>query len=196
MIGSVLAGGAGGLRPAASGPAAGAQAGFLAVLRLTTRLTRRAIALRSMARIGGHRRRYAAGFSRQVTMRRKSIRRTMRNEPGRKADRPTSRLPIPTHFTMLRRCSSFPKQKPPRSVPHSSSKASCRPRSSCGACSPVSPTIGRRGMSRASSPLGSRYRHALPGGFGAGSPEAVPRDARRHAVGTSGADLTLAIGSR
>jgi hypothetical protein len=27
----------------------------------------------------------------------------------------------------------FPNQKPPRSVPHSSSKASCRPRLSCGA---------------------------------------------------------------
>jgi len=95
-------------------------------------------------------------------------------------------LPIPTHFTMLRRCSSFPKQKPPRSVPHSSSKASCRPRSSCGACSPVSRTTCKRGMSRASSPLGSRCRHALPSGFGAGSPEAVPRDVRRHPVGTRG----------
>jgi Transglycosylase SLT domain len=41
-------------------------------------------------------------------------------------------------------------------------------------------------MSRASSPLGSRCRHALPSGFGAGSPEAVPRDARRHPVSTSG----------
>jgi hypothetical protein len=28
----------------------------------------------------------------------------------------------------------------------------------------------------ASSPVGNRCRHALPGGFGAGSPEAVPRD--------------------
>ena len=51
-----------GLRPAASGPAAGAQAGFLAVLRLIIRLARRAITLRSMTRIGGHRRRYSARF--------------------------------------------------------------------------------------------------------------------------------------
>ena len=50
VIGCALAGGAGGLRPAASGPAAGAQAGFLAVLRLTIRPARRAITLRSIAR--------------------------------------------------------------------------------------------------------------------------------------------------
>ena len=47
VIGCALAGGAGGLRPAASGPAAGAQAVFLAVLRLIIRLARRAITLRS-----------------------------------------------------------------------------------------------------------------------------------------------------
>ena len=91
-------------------------------------------------------------------------------------------LPVTPRVTMLPACSSFPNQKPLRSVPHSSSKASCRPRSSCGACSPVSPTTCRRGMSRALSPLGSRCRHARPSGFGAGSPEAVPRDARRHPV--------------
>jgi hypothetical protein len=51
-----------GLRPAASGPAAGPQAGFLAVLRLIIRLARRAITLRPMTRIGGHRPTYSAGF--------------------------------------------------------------------------------------------------------------------------------------
>jgi hypothetical protein len=55
MIGCALAGGAGGgLRPAASGPAAGAQAGFLAVLRLIIRRARWALTLRSMTHAGRH----------------------------------------------------------------------------------------------------------------------------------------------
>jgi hypothetical protein len=58
VIGCALTGGAAGLRPGASGPTAGVQA----VFRLTIRLARRAINLRSMIRIGGHRRRYSAGF--------------------------------------------------------------------------------------------------------------------------------------
>ena len=37
----------------------------------------------------------------------------------------------------------------------------------------------------ASLPVGSRCRHALPGGFGAGSPDAVPRCARWHPDSTS-----------
>ena len=52
VIGCALAGGAGGLRPGASGPTAGAQEGFLAVLRLIIRLARRAITLGPMTGAG------------------------------------------------------------------------------------------------------------------------------------------------
>jgi hypothetical protein len=46
----------------------------------------------------------------------------------------------------------------------------------------ITDNLQARECGRASSPVGSRCRHALPGGFGPGIPEAVPRDARRHPV--------------
>jgi hypothetical protein len=57
-----------GLRPPASGATTEAHAEFAAVFRLVIRLAGRPITLRSMTRIGGHRRRYSAGFFRQMTI--------------------------------------------------------------------------------------------------------------------------------
>ena len=54
VIGCALAGGAWGLRPAASGPAAGVQTVFPALLRLIIRRARWALTLRSMTRAGRH----------------------------------------------------------------------------------------------------------------------------------------------
>ena len=76
VIGCALAGGAGDCDRPRQDQLPGAQARFLAVLRLIIHLARWAITLRSMTRIG------SAGFSRVMTMRLKSIRRTTRNERG------------------------------------------------------------------------------------------------------------------
>ncbi len=58
--------------------------------------------------------------------------------------------------SMLAPCSSSPRPMPPRSVPLSTRRASCRPSSSCGGGSRGSPTTRRRGPASGPSPAGSR----------------------------------------
>ncbi len=72
-------------------------------------------------------------------------------------------LPVTGRVPMLRGCSSSLRQKPPRSVPPSSSAASWRQRSSCADCSLASPTRCRRGNALGPSRDGSRCLRCRPG---------------------------------
>jgi hypothetical protein len=88
-------------------------------------------------------------------------------------------LPVMRRVPMLRGCSSSLRQKPPRSVPPSSSAASWRQRSSCADCSLALPTSRRPVSAPEPSPAGSRYpwRRVRSGGgsrVGAGRPDPRP----------------------
>ncbi len=92
---------------------------------------------------------------------------------------PQHGLPVMRRVPMLRGCSSSLKQKPPRSVPPSSSAASWRQRSSCADCSLALPTSRRHVSAPEPSPAGSRYqwRRVRSGGgsrVGAGRPDPRP----------------------
>ena len=101
-------------------------------------------------------------------------------------------LPPAVRITILPACSSSPKQRPQRSAPHSSRKASYRPPSSYAVCSPPLPTTCRRGSAHASLPDGCRCRLDRPGCLGAGarSPEAERSPA---ALGDAAGDLTATV---
>jgi hypothetical protein len=84
-------------------------------------------------------------------------------------------------------CSSSPKPMPPRSAPHMSRRASCRPPSSCVGCSPGSPTTPGRWSAPGPSPAGNRCPRRLvrlPGypfvGAGLGPRPLRPSRARSH----------------
>ena len=86
-------------------------------------------------------------------------------------------LPVIGRVPMLRGCSSSLRQKPPRSVPPSSSAASWRQRSSCANCSLALPTSRRHVSAPEPSPAGSRYpwrRVRSGGGSRVGADALIP----------------------
>ena len=82
-------------------------------------------------------------------------------------DRHACGLPVLVEIPMLLACSRSPRLKPLRSAPRSSRTASCRPWSSCGGCSRVSPTTRRRGS--ACAPFFRRVEAAATAGGEAGA---------------------------